>query len=269
MHAMSCQAVRAVLFVIVAAASLTLAGAIHTATGAAGRQTAALGLPSARVLSQEASPGLLRIRGGSVQLFTSVAARQAAVAIRQAASGSRRLLRHSGAALKVYERACQRYPFLVNGATIGVLGIAGDVVQQTIEGAFATGYDLHRTLQFTAFKVCFVAPIYSIWYPWLESLRLHQMYAPVIKVVLGATLLTPLQHSVLFSSHALFDGASVAEAVERTVKVLPKSVPTSWGFWIPVQFITFTAIAPPLRIAWVSTVSLFWNVILSGFNGSS
>ena len=97
----------------------------------------------------------------------------------------------------------------------------------------------------------------------------HQAFAPLIKVMLGATVLTPMQHSVLFSSHALFDGASISEAVERTAKMLPKSVPTSWGFWIPVQFVTFTAIAPPLRIAWVSTVSLIWNVILSGFNGAA
>lgn len=263
------QRVRTILVALLVVSLMTPAESIHTSR--VGLQTGTFGQAS-RVLSQgSALEGSLRLRGGAPvpQLFTSVAARQAALAIRQAAIGSRRLMRSSGVALKVYERACQRYPFLVNGATIGILGIIGDVVQQTLEGAAATGYDLHRTLQFTAFKVGFVAPMYSIWYPWLERLRLHQMYAPLIKVLLGASVLTPLQHSVLFSSHAIFDGASLQEAVERTAKVLPKSVPTSWGFWIPVQFITFTAIAPPLRIAWVSTVSLVWNVILSGFNGAA
>lgn len=259
---------RAALPVLAVAVWFVGAQAIHSQAGLA--PAPAMGCTS-RELPRPGSPGLLRLRGGAPvpQLFTSVAARQVALAARQAVRGSNRLLRQSGVALKVYERACQRYPFLVNGATIGVLGVVGDVVQQTIEGAAATGYDFHRTLQFAAFKVGFVAPMYSIWYPWLESLRLHQALAPLIKVMLGATILTPMQHSVLFSSHAIFDGASMSEAVERTAKMLPKSVPTSWGFWIPVQFVTFTAIAPPLRIAWVSTVSLIWNVILSGFAGAA
>jgi hypothetical protein len=169
----------------------------------------------------------------------------------------------------LYRRACERHPVLSNFGTLGLLGLCGDVLQQSIEGATRASYDAQRTARFVFFRIGFVAPLYTVWYPWLERLPFTKG-SPAAKVVMDCFVSTPLQHAVLFSTQAmLYDGLSARDAVDRCSSVMPRSLPASWAFWIPVQCFTFTAIPPAMRVTWISSVSLIWNAVLSGMNHAS
>lgn len=169
----------------------------------------------------------------------------------------------------LYRRVCERHPVLSNFGTLGLLGLCGDVLQQSMEGATRTTYDLQRTARFVLFRIGFVAPLYTVWYPWLEKLPFARG-SPAAKVLMDCFVSTPLQHAVLFSTQTmLYDGLGPRDAVERCASVMPRSLPASWVFWIPVQCFTFTAVPPAMRVTWISSVSLVWNAILSGMNHAS
>jgi hypothetical protein len=173
------------------------------------------------------------------------------------------------ASFTFYRRVCERYPALSNFGTLGLLGLCGDALQQSIEGATRATYDVQRTARFVLFRIAFVAPLYSVWYPWLERFQFTKN-SPAAKVFMDCFVSTPLQHAALFSTQAvLYDGLHARDALERCATVMPRSLPASWAFWIPVQALTFTAVPPPMRVTFISAVALVWNAVLSGINHAS
>jgi hypothetical protein len=48
--------------------------------------------------------------------------------------------------------------------------------------------------------------------------------------------------------------------------MLPRTCPVSWLVWAPAQLLTFGAVPPHLRVVWVNSLALCWNVVMSGFN---
>ena len=58
----------------------------------------------------------------------------------------------------------------------------------------------------------------------------------------------------------------MGDAAVRCATMLPQTLPASWAFWGPAQLLTFGVVPPHLRVAFVNTVSLAWNSVMSGFN---
>ena len=64
-------------------------------------------------------------------------------------------------------------------------------------------------------------------------------------------------------------GRSFSEGWARCVLILPRSVPASWLFWTPVQCLTFSVVPIRLRLVWIQSVSILWNVASSTFNAAA
>ena len=169
---------------------------------------------------------------------------------------------------RLYTQLSRQQPMLFNVVTVGALGVAGDALMQQLEGC--DKIDKERIARFAAFQMVFRAPYYTMWYRMLELAVPAYPPARAIALKTAADLLisTPFQHAVFFSAQAVMEGRS-DEALTRCVETLPRSVPTSWAFWGPTQLITFGMVPQHLRVAFVNTVSVAWNAILSGFNSGS
>ena len=161
-----------------------------------------------------------------------------------------------------------RYPLRTQGLTVLVLGSAADVACQVIEGARSVGeWEAARTARFDLYRVCVSWPCYATWLSWMDRVNLSTARRTVVaRLGLDFFIYAPTFQSVFFMSMALLEGQSPSRAWERCVETIPHSLPASYAFWLPMQICTFTIIPTHLRIAWVNTGSLLWNVALSFLN---
>jgi len=197
-----------------------------------------------------ASADLIRLRGGADKIDTLVGSTRA------------RMPDIFG----WYARFSLDRPFMSNLATMGLFAVMGDVVMQHLEGN-GDAYDFERTARFALFRVGYSAPFYTVWYALLARVvpPVPVARAAVLKAALDNAVATPAQHVALFACQAAWEGQA-HEAVARCMGTLPRSLPASWAFWVPVQLVTFGVVPAEFRVAWINTVSLGWNAILSGFN---
>jgi len=166
-----------------------------------------------------------------------------------------------------YGELCRRHPFAANVLVIGGLAVVGDSIMQHLEGE----RDAIRLARFTAFRVGYTAPFYTVWYRLLSlavPASLPIASAAVIKTCADCFISTPLQHMALFSSQAVFEGRA-HEALDRCATMMPRSLPASWCFWGPCQLITFSCVPAHLRVTFINLVSLSWNVVLSGLTSQA
>ena len=170
---------------------------------------------------------------------------------------------------KSYSRFAKGSPLMSNMATAGALAVVSDGIAQGIE-SHGTKYDGLRTLRFVLFRTMLVVPLYTAWMRVLESLPLPlsttRFQTALLKTVLDCTIFSPPTHATFFILMAMWEGQSFDEALSRCVVMVPKSLPASWAFWVPAQLMTFGLVPPHLRVAFVNTVSLAWNSVMSALN---
>ena len=163
-----------------------------------------------------------------------------------------------------FSSLARQQPLLADTLAAGSLACLGDLLMQSAALlAGGAGYDFGRTFRFAAFRVCFAAPLYSCW---LRLLELLPPRAAARKVAADCLVYTPLYQLCFFTIMAIVEGQSPSDARLRCLAAMPSSLPASWAFWMPVQFVTFSMVPLHLRMAWVSFVGVLWNAAMSGFN---
>lgn len=186
----------------------------------------------------------------------------------------------------------ERRPWLAQGIAIAVIALAGDTIAQSLEGTDLTSWDRTRTCRFIVWRVVIFMPLYTGWIYSLEwalppkqpSSRpdldlgrakavstaragtvlgglLERSWRVTLKVLLDAFLWTPVQQVIFFLVIAGMEGRSLGEGWRRCMLMLPRTLPASWAFWMPVQFLTYGVFQPRHRVVWCNCVSLVWNIV--------
>lgn len=163
----------------------------------------------------------------------------------------------------------QRRPWLAQGIAIAVIALAGDTIAQSLEGTDLTSWDRTRTCRFIMWRVAIFMPLYTGWIYSLEwSLPpkqspglLEKCWRVALKVLLDAFVWTPIQQTIFFLVIAAMEGRSLGQGWRRCMLMLPRTLPASWAFWMPVQCLTYGVFQPRHRVVWCNCVSLFWNIV--------
>ena len=166
-----------------------------------------------------------------------------------------------------YSRTLETKPVIGNMVTGGLLAFTGDFVMQAAEKNPA--YDHLRALRFVGFRIC-VVRCYTVWVRELEHWVNQHVDGDrrrlLTKTFLDLAIWLPAKDFVYFVWMALLEGLGLTEGIQRSLTMLPRTCPVSWLVWAPAQLLTFGAVPPHLRVVWVNSLALCWNVVMSGFN---
>ena len=166
-----------------------------------------------------------------------------------------------------YSRTLETKPVIGNMITGGLLALTGDFVMQAAERNPV--YDHLRALRFVGFRVC-VVRCYTVWVRELEHwVNRHvddDRRRLLTKTFLDLAIWLPVKDFVYFVWMALLEGLGLTEGIRRSLTMLPRTCPVSWLVWAPAQLLTFGAVPAHLRVVWVNSLALCWNVVMSGFN---
>ncbi|XP_004482081.2 mpv17-like protein 2 [Dasypus novemcinctus] len=182
-----------------------------------------------------------------------------------AARGWRRLL-----GLRAAGRPLLRGRALLAANTLGcgALMAAGDGARQAWEVRARPGqtFDPRRSGRMGAVG-CSMGPFLHGWYAWLERLlpaagprRLPRALA---KVLLDQLLASPLLAAWYFLGLGCLEGQTMQESCQELGDKFWELYKADWCVWPPAQLLNFLFVPPPLRVTYVSGVTLCWDTYLS------
>lgn len=143
-----------------------------------------------------------------------------------------------------------RNPHLTRCGLLAALASISDLIAQFLEGSLFLAIDLARVLRFAAFRSAIAAPILQLWHTRLDwfvaSLPVDGAAAKIaIKTALDQAFYTPFYQTLFYLSLALAEGQPLHEGRRRVLQMLPRTLPASWLFWLPIMAFVFAVV--PLR----------------------
>ena len=154
----------------------------------------------------------------------------------------------------------------------GVLAMSANVTSQAIEGA---GFEWQPALQQGILSVCFIAPVLSVWFPFLHSLKLHWINSTLLdQFVYG-----PCFNVLIFWFIAAFFKGGVAVAgttsdvISLTLSLNTAKFPSvfeyepifstlaaSYYLWLPATLLREKFVPPHLAPLFVNVIAFAWNI---------
>uniref|UniRef100_A0A7S3PIC4 Peroxisomal membrane protein MPV17 n=1 Tax=Aplanochytrium stocchinoi TaxID=215587 RepID=A0A7S3PIC4_9STRA len=145
-------------------------------------------------------------------------------------------------------------------------------ILQESERETSASFDIRRTFSFSVFTGLYIGgacnAIYKI-YPHVARMISKGRKPSDRTVGLVSTLLDNFVHvptlylPIFYISTNLMQGANAEFAKESLANNYFTSLVSCWGFWIPVQFLIFSAVPSVHRVKCVATGDFLWNVALS------
>lgn len=163
----------------------------------------------------------------------------------------------------------QRRPHVKNALIASGVGAAGDLACQAVQGQDQMQID--RTARFAGQRLFIWGPLYSVWMTSLERIVGNAITPRLLlaKIALDQLVWAPPMIGVFFISMSTLEGQSLATTWHRTFGasfwdgLMWQTCCLNWQFWPAVQGLTYGVVPLPYRIAFLSTVNMFWNGVLS------
>lgn len=175
-------------------------------------------------------------------------------------------------AVAVYDMLRQH---LRSAATGGGIGAVGDVLMQYREfrqRESAQQLDSARTARVMGYRLMHAPIVESAWRLLDASLAARGgmlasgLTGAVSRALCDQCLLAPPSIAAFFMTQSLLEGCTASESVERVRTSFVPAFMVAFPCWMCAHTITFGLIRPEWRMAWASTVAVFWNAFLSGRN---
>eukprot|EP01136_Pigoraptor_vietnamica_P007370 Opistho-1_new@2633 len=153
-----------------------------------------------------------------------------------------------------------RQPLLTNTALYSSLFLAGDVVQQKIEGH---SLDWARAARMGAMGLA-LGPVHHHWYSFIDRRLPSQSLSNVVKkVAADQAVFAPFCILSFFGGVATLEGRTPQETREEVGRKFWPTYKVDCAIWPLAQLLNFYFVPSQLRVAYVGTATLFWNVFLS------
>eukprot|EP01126_Amoeba_proteus_P020927 TRINITY_DN2124_c0_g1_i3.p1 TRINITY_DN2124_c0_g1~~TRINITY_DN2124_c0_g1_i3.p1 ORF type:complete len:159 (-),score=23.61 TRINITY_DN2124_c0_g1_i3:146-622(-) len=141
---------------------------------------------------------------------------------------------------------------------------SGDVTSQFLLSPEGHSFVWKRTAHIFCFGFCVSAPVYHNWYRLVETQIPGKSVLQVIKKVLAdQTLMAPLVITTLFFSIGWRQGKSFDQTWKKWQADFIPTMKANYSVWPFVTFVGYKFVPIQIRVAYLSSVSLFWNVYLS------
>ena len=141
-------------------------------------------------------------------------------------------------------------PHATRCGLLAILAAFSDIIAQLLEGCPVLAIDLARLLRFSAFRSAIAAPILQLWHTRLDafmaSLPVRSAATTIaIKTALDQAIYTPFYQTLFYLTLAIAEGQPLHEGRRRVLQMLPRTLPASWIFWLPIMAFVFAVV--PLR----------------------
>ena len=178
--------------------------------------------------------------------------------------------------LHKYTTALAENPLPTKMATGATLAMAGDAIAQSSTNE---KYDVRRAASFGLFDMAYRA-LQHVAFPilvanlsgqYLGNVGLPSDLAAAMEQTLASQLgIVPfLYYPAFFALTGAVQGLDVEASVTRAKENFVPLMQRNLLFWIPVQFVQFSAIPEGLQIPFLSLCGLAWTIILSIHAGSA
>ena len=162
---------------------------------------------------------------------------------------------------------------LRSAVTAGSIGAVGDVLMQCREQhANMLELDSARTGRVVGYRFVHAPLVESAWRLMDATLSARGgMFAggltgAVSRALLDQCLLAPPSIAAFFATQALWEGQGLRDSIDRVQTSFLPAYIVAFPCWMCVHTITFGIVKPQWRMAWASSVAVFWNAFLSGRN---
>ncbi|GAM22026.1 hypothetical protein SAMD00019534_052010, partial [Acytostelium subglobosum LB1] len=173
-----------------------------------------------------------------------------------------------------YLRALDSYPLVTKSLSTAALMGTGDVIAQRLEYHYKSpsermktkGFevDVRRALTMTGVGAFFSGPLLHFWYKRLDILvRGEGALVVVKKLALDQLAFAPVVISAFIGLMGTLNGKTPSQCIQAIQNDLFFALKANWTLWPLANAINFALIPPSLRVLYVSTVSVFWNIFLS------
>ncbi|CAD7938490.1 unnamed protein product [Amoebophrya sp. A120] len=170
------------------------------------------------------------------------------------------------APLRLYQYANNQYPKITKAVTGGVLGGLGDAVAQWLEKDPKVDknwkFDWQRWGAFSAFNLAWAGVPLHFYINFLENKRRN--FGLVQKMFVTHILYNPfLYFPSFYLCHGALMGQSFGHIQQRLQREMPDALAQCLQFWIPINFVQYTAISASAQVLFLSVANVAWCVILS------
>ena len=125
-------------------------------------------------------------------------------------------------------------------------------------------FDWTRWVSFSAFGFLYHGPSGHYFYNWLDSkIKGTDPKSVFIKVAIDQIFWCPIFMTVFFTYLGLVRGDSLTVIADKIKSDLFEACKTSWKTWPLIHAINFSFIPSNLRLFYINTVQIAFNIFLS------
>jgi protein Mpv17 len=166
-----------------------------------------------------------------------------------------------GGLLDSYQEALDSKPILTKAST----SLVGFAVSDAMTQAFIEkgDFDLKRLVKMASFGFLLHGTTGHYFYNFLDSVMAGATPAFVAaKVAIDQTLWAPCFMVMFFSYMMIFDGTPEL-IVTKCKNDIFTAVKGSWMTWIPAHTINFAFVSSDMRLLYINTIQIFFNMFMS------
>lgn len=164
---------------------------------------------------------------------------------------------------KGYTTLLSQYPKTTKLATGTLITLLGDLIcQYWVEGAKQP--DVKRMQAVSAYGALVTHAEGHLWLGFLERFigTSMSLRSSLYKTILDQGLFAPLETSGFIAWTHYYEGHSTS-LKDKLYADLPTALSCSYLFWGPVCMLEFLFVPYPLRVLYISTMSVMWDTYLS------
>ncbi len=159
-----------------------------------------------------------------------------------------------------YQQILTTHPFAVNSATGFGIAVAGDVICQGIEGK---PYSFRRTMELGIMRAAILAPILTVYFPFLSRLVPGTTPSKVVQRVIADQIIGgAVIHPIVFFSMCCLQGKPETFPERMQEHYLP-TLATSFCYWPFVHYFNFSRVPLQHQSGVAHVASILWSVVLS------
>ena len=166
-----------------------------------------------------------------------------------------------GAVLDSYQKALDDKPIFTKACTSGVGFAVSDVLTQLFIEKM--DFDLKRLIKMTSFGFLLHGTTGHFFYKFLDNkISGTDPVSVASKVAIDQTLWAPVFMVMFFSYMMVFEGTP--ELIESKLRQdIFTAVKGSWMTWIPAHTINFAFVSSDMRLLYINTIQIFFNMFMS------